>query len=491
MSTNDIVPNGLLVPPRKQRIPSPSTPRTTLKATPRALSKQHLTKPGTVLKPVCSNLFYQPSATSKSTTPARTKTLIGSREANEWQKRKATEQDAGVPWMLGKPMNSGKGFVAHDGGGAFPDSSPRESKRRRLAPVDTNSPRTVSVITVDPNKSPKPTGKGKRQVPLFMPGPSPTKLTSTQVTDMQAKALLDGLLEGLDAADMGLFDDDLDLETVDHDPNGDIQLGEDGLTTRFTEKDAPRPCAITNEIKVEETEFKMCEWMKVGQTSSVKHEPSVSPFGNLDSRRGDSHSAAADIQLDITAEVKNDAGHDTDSEYADEFDYDTIDLKDLDLVTNHTTGGETATPTLAVDVNPISSGPAADNNGPISTYPILNPPLHDLSNSGVVVDATYDALPWRRCIVESVSVETDEATQRFSQPVKVVNCRVVDSFAVHGGVGDAIRDEGGSVKVGTVLRCCLKGEWTDLVLASGECSDVITPNIGRHLTEQDFRFDDR
>lgn len=456
MSTNDISPNGLLgSSPRKHKKPLPS-PRHKSSTIKQSTSRQQ-TPTGSILKPVSSNFFYRHDETSKkATTPSRSRVLIGSREANEWKKRKAAEQDVGVPWMLGKPMNSGKGFRAS---GALQESQ-HDSKRIKLAPVDDNMSHVkrvwpISISQEEPRErnalDARRNRKQQKKVPLFMPSPSPKKLASTtsqpQVSDKKAKQLLDDLLEGLDT-DAGFFDDDLDFKSDDE----DTRLGENGVGIGVGKSEAPL-LVEKKDIKVEqETDFEMCDWMKVDELA-VKEEPEAwssdkAKIGAEFSMNGD------DVTPDITTKLKSDPGQDTDSEYADDFDYDNINLDDLDLAANNDVSG-TATP--AVDSVPV--------------YPIFNPPIHDVLNPANA--ASYDPLPWRRCIVESVSAEND-TSHRFSQSEKVVFCRVVESFAAHGSE-DAKGETG--VHVGTMLKCRLKGEWADLVLANGECRDEIRLRI--------------
>lgn len=447
MTTNDISSNGLFGSSSSHKhekgLPSPRKKASTVT---QVLSrKQSAVAPtGTVLKPVSSNFFYQHDETSKKATPSRSRILIGSREANEWKKRKAAEQDVGVPWMLGKPMNSGKGFM---GSGALHDS-----KRIKLAPVDNNTSQANRYSDIgSPNEEfdesyalGQAMRSSKKQFPLFMPSPSPKKLAFTasqsQVSDKQAKQLLDDLLEGLDT-DVGFFNDDLDSKSVDE---GD-QLGENGVGREFGKSDSTLP-AGDEDVKPElEADFEMCDWMKVGPPA-VNDETKVSHSGIAIDVPKATDRTSNDVKPEFATAAKSDPAQDTDSEYADEFDYDNINLDDLDLAAN-SDGTATNIPPTA---------------GLVSIYPLVNPPIHDSLKSA---SSAYDPLPWRRCIVESVS-EEDNTNHRFGQAERVVHCRVVESFAAHGS--EVAEGEAGHVQVGTKLKCRLKGEWADLVLASGE-----------------------
>ncbi|KAJ9114076.1 hypothetical protein QFC22_005896 [Naganishia vaughanmartiniae] len=462
MTTNDILPNGLLASSsaRKHKKPFPSPKKRPFTASQSFSRQQATTAPtGSVLTPVSSNFFYQHDETLKRTTlSSRPRVLIGSREANEWKKRKATEQDVGVPWMFSKPMNSGKGFMGS--GGALQESQ-HDSKRIKLAPVDDNPSQTHRGAYISSPKQefsvPNTLGNEKRnekkQIPLFMPSPSPKKLVSSasqpEVSDKQAKQLLDDLLEGLDT-DVGFFDDDLDSKSVDE----ANQLGEDGIGIESSSSDSSLSLKKDDIKPEQQIDFEMCDWMKVGQ-STVKDEAAVLHSDSAENGVKPMAVATVDVKPQLTPEVKSDLGKDTDSEYADEFDYDKINLDDLDLAANNDGSGAT-TPTV----------------GPVSTYPILNPPIHDPLKA---INAAYDPLPWRRCIVESVSSE-DDTNHRFGQSEKVVQCRVVESFAAHG-CEDGKGEQG--VQVGTMLECRLMGEWADLVLASSDIVNIISPELAK------------
>jgi hypothetical protein len=105
--------------------------------------------------------------------------------------------------------------------------------------------------------------------------------------------------------------------------------------------------------------------------------------------------------------------------------------------------------------------------------PQLHTPL--ISTSRVPVDepATanpFEAVPWKRCVVESVSsafrpVNQGQQRTRIDQITKILECRVVDSaqaeLFIDKGTDPAVKPLG-------TIRCILKGEWASLVLAAGK-----------------------
>lgn len=247
----------------------------------------------------------------------------------------------------------------------------------------------------------------RKPIPLFMPSPSPTKndlVPKSKAVFSDADQSIRDLLEGLDDPDIGLFDDVLDSPTK-------------------------KPTAATpgaaqpkeEEKGGEEMVLTMHEWMNVG-VDEVKPK--------------------MEAQEDLV--VKEEDG---DSEYADDFDYDAIDLDvlatttaDLDLVADQTKQVET--------------------KPGVATYPIPNPPIHESRSD------TYTPVPWARCIVESVSLAPSASNARFhSGQGKVVLCRVVDSVASSSMA--KVESSPRTQESGKRIRCALKGEWAELVLASG------------------------
>lgn len=305
--------------------------------------------------------------------------------------------------MLGRPAGSSRASVA-DG---FHDRDAVEGKRRKvMGEVALNTPvkrNWTKVEGQDGREGSTFDMPGRRKpIPLFMPSPSPPKNNlprNTRPVVSDADQSIRDLLEGLDDPDLGLFDDVLDSPTK--------------------KPTAPTPGAgqPKEELKGEEMVLTMHEWMNVG---------------------ADEATPKTEVQEDLI--VKEEDGE---SEYADDFDYDAIDLDVL--------------ATMTPDLDPADQYPKQIETKPgISTYPIPHPPIHDSRSD------KYMPVPWARCIVESVSLAPSASNARFHSGGKVVLCRIVES------VGSSVVGVSNSQESGMRLRCTLKGEWAELVLAGGK-----------------------
>lgn len=300
-------------------------------------SDAHLAPKGP-LKPVAPNFFYRTDTTKPKPFPAvHGKRKIPFQEDDEGAR-------GGVPWMLGRPAESSRASIA-DG---FHARSPK--RRRVMGEVDTNTP--VKAV----GKGGLANGfRGKKEIPLFMPSPSPTKKAPRNARPVgEADQSIRELLEGLDDPDIGLFDDVLDSP---------IKVP------------PPRATETTEEPEGEAEELTMHDWMNVGEakpsTEALKEE-------------------------------------DEDSEYADDFDYDAIDLDVLATASD---------PGHATETRPIAS-----------TYPLPHPPIHGSDSE------KYTPVPWARCLVETVAHATPVANPQFhsGRGDKLVVCRVVESVASSG-----------------------------------------------------------
>lgn len=423
---------------------------------------------GRLLKPVSSNFFYRRTPDDTSSSSSRPPRPSKRPSKSPGQKRKHTEAEdgttgdsgVGVPWMLGRPMNSSRSSVA-DGFRGKAEQAEQSKRRKVLGEVNTNKspPATTwkssmyeDYVVDDDADFWDPANpmfaKKVKPIPLFMPSPSPKKPPATTtrtaktppaVTDDQADQLMRDLLQGLDDPTIGLFDDEI-LED-DLDEHGGKPLPNRGEAATET-------VSVKPEIGAEETVLEMHEWMKV-EVDDPASKGSGPQEAISETRLG---SSSKSQQRD---EAEN---CDDDSEYADEFDYDAIDLDVLALVDASTNG--TATPTALADAIHVQVEPVTT----AAVYPIPHPPIHDsLSDS----TNTYKPVPWQRCIVETVScAPPPTAVQRFGnqQTTKILECRVVDSIA--SAVDSSPPHPAGSAT--RKIRCTLMGEWADLVLATGE-----------------------
>jgi hypothetical protein len=351
------------------------------------------------LKPVPPNFFYRhdPNATPKP----RSKVLIGSA-----QKRKYDASEDGAR-NFGKPS---RGF----GSGVAVDDTPGK-RRRVMGIVDGNVPADDGLTTPR-----KPSSLGKR-IPLFMPSPSPEKLRKPEdketVERGEQAQMVQALLEGLDDPGVDLFDDELEFED----------------SVKMEREMVP---AVRGELKGEELE--MFDWMKVGD-EDVKLETTD------DGLASESVGLKAEVKVEPKTEQEPTTPgefSDAESEYADDFDYEAIDLEGI----------------ITTDTDNRSETSSSHVKPPPSTYPIPNPQIHDPSSK----TPNFEPVPWRRCIVESVTTAPQAQGQRFgNQGGKVLVCRVVDSVAASAS---QLVGNGGKKKM---VRCELKGEWADLVLAAG------------------------
>jgi hypothetical protein len=381
MALPDLEPNGLLVP-------ASETPGKSTK--PRPESKH--------LKPVPPNFFYRhdPNATPKP----RSKVLIGSAQKRKYDASEETTRNFGKP---------SRGF----GSGVAVDDTPGK-RRRVMGVVDGNLPADGSVTPR------KPSSLGKR-IPLFMPSPSPEKPRSpeedrenTEAKGEQAQ-MVQALLEGLDDPGVDLFDDELEFED----------------SVKMEREMVP---AARGEPKGEELE--MFDWMKVGDEElEITDNRLVSESVGL----------KAEVKVEPKTEQEPTTRgefSDAESEYADDFDYEAIDLDGI----------------VATDADNSNGTSSPHGKPPPSTYPIPNPQIHDPSSK----TPNFEPVPWRRCIVESVTTAPQTQGQRYGNPAgKVLVCRVVDSVAASAS---QLVGNGGKKKM---VRCELKGEWADLVLAAG------------------------
>lgn len=377
--------------------------------TPRKHVKSEASRPDSKsLKPVPPNFFYRRDENTPPT-PRLPKTLIGSSE-----KRKYDALESGTG-SLGRPAKGFAGIGAEQG-----------KRRRVMGEVDENVPDPTDEF----DQLERQNRKSTKRMPLFMPSPSPEKRKGhgreTAVgTEDQADRMVRELLEGLDDPRVGLFDDELDLE-----PAGQT-------VEKVVEKMSSRERAAGESLK-------MHDWMKVGDDAEVKSEAGVKT------------EAVDDVPLDAQmvksepttapAETAQSEFSDAESEYADDFDYEAIDLEGI-----------------ATDRNASTRTHAEPPPTTILTYPVPNPAIHDPTSN----NPNFEPVPWRRCVVESATTAPPaQGVQRFgNQAVKVLMCRVVDSIAASSSSSSSPTSSG---KMRRIIRCTLKGEWADLVLAAGK-----------------------
>jgi hypothetical protein len=384
MALPDLEPNGLLATSRE-------TPQKITK--PRPETKH--------LKPVPPNFFYRhdPNTTPKP----RSKVLIGSAQKRKYDTSEETTRNFGKP---------SRGFGS---GVALNEETPGK-RRRVMGVVDGNVP-DAGLVTPR-----KPSTLGKR-IPLFMPSPSPEKPRKPEEDRENTKAkgeqaqMVQALLEGLDDPGVDLFDDELEFEDV-------VKMEGEKRQVERREQGGE--------------ELEMFDWMKVGD-EDVK----------LEAIDDGPTSESVGIKAEVKVEPKTEPASttrgefsDAESEYADDFDYEAIDLDGI----------------VATDADNSNETSSSHVKPPPSTYPIPNPQIHHPSSK----TPNSEPVPWRRCIVESVTTAPQVQAQRFgNQAGKVLVCRVLDSVAASA-----------SQKVGSggrkrMVRCELKGEWADLVLAAG------------------------
>ena len=399
MTVPNITPNGLLIT---------AAPRQTPKKHAKNEASRHDTR---VLKPVPPNFFYRRDEDAPPT-PQLGRTFVGT---SSKRKHNAMECGAHSP---GQSMSPFTVSVTQQHG----------KRRRVMGEIDGN---------LDEETEPLPCTLAARlkreRIPLFMPSPSPEKpqkdedllwgrrIKDAAARDEKADEMVRELLEGLDDPCLELFDDELELES----------------TTQTDGKNLESAPCLERSVGAF---LEMHEWMKVGDDEGAKVETPVSATDGKEVKVEPTTKPAQKAQAEFS---------DAESEYADDFDYDAIDLDGI-------VASDAATSTIS-DGN---TTPLIFNSAPSLTYPIPNPPIHDSTS----IAPKFEPVPWRRCIVETATTALPvQSTQRFgNQAIKVLLCRVVDSVAASCS---QLAPSGGTRRK---VRCELKGEWADLVLASGK-----------------------